>query len=190
MVSCSTKKIVVIVGLAILVWTALKIYQHTYSDQGHIYDFSLLRDIQPVLDIFKNNWKELVGVDDYSPEQMMKERRPGNGTECAGALKIKVMREKNKLAGFAAYYMEEQDKGIVLLLAVDKNFRGKGYGKNLTQYAITDLFSMGAQRIGILVLFDNLPAKNIYKGLGFVEKFVDDNNNLYLECSVLSEQQL
>jgi ribosomal protein S18 acetylase RimI-like enzyme len=181
MVSYRIRKTIIMAGLVVIICTILKVHHDTYSDQGNIYMFDSICDMRAILDIFKQSWRELVEDDNFSPEYMMLKRKPDKNTKCVGPLRIRVMREKNKLAGFTAYYMEDKQKGMVFLLAVDRRFRGKGYGKRLTQYAIEDLLQMGACRIGLWVLIDNVPAIRIYKELGFIEKILDEGGNTYLE---------
>ena len=170
--------------LLIVIVSFLKVHRYTYSSAGHVYDFNMMRDKKDILNIFKKNWAELVEGTDYSPDYMIIERKPGKDVPYIHPLKIKVMREKNKLAGFTSYYMENNQKGMILFLAVDHNFRGKGYGTLLMQYAMKDLMAMGAKNIGIWVLISNDTAKRLYKKLGFIEKFFDEKENLYLEYQI------
>ena len=97
-----------------------------------------------------------------------------------GSLHIKVLYQKNTLAGFAAYFMENPQEGRLLFLAVAHEFRGKGYGKLLAQYAMKQMFTMGATHIALWTRVSNLPAQRIYKELGFKEMF-DDNGYLFFE---------
>lgn len=184
MQSSCTKKFIIILGIGCGMLTAFIIYYSYFSGflPGRICQFDPAWDTQPILDIFKNNWHSLVEGKDYSPEFMMKNRTPGTDPKYFGALKIKVMREGRRLAGFITYYMKRSGEGEVVLLAVGESFRGKRYGYALMQYAMKDLFLMGARSVALWVLVDNAPARKIYKELGFVEKFFDaKRENVYLE---------
>lgn len=182
MISSRIKYFFIIASMLCVFYVCVSVYYYSTSSQGHIYEFNFVRDAQSILDIFKNNWHELVSGDDYSPEFMMQNRTPDTDSERFGILKIKVMREKNKLAGFVAYYRETPKKGIVLFLAVGHHFRGKRYGQALMECAIKNLLSMGVTHIGLWVLIDNVPARKIYKELGFIEKFEDGENSYFEHC--------
>ncbi len=179
MISCYIKKIILVIGLLISIGYIFGIYYDAHADQGYICHFNGMRDTHAILDIFKDNWTELVAPNDYSPEFMMKNRKPDPDSECVGLLKIKVMRERNRLAGFTAYYKESLSKGVVLFLAVGHDFRGKGYGYRLMKDALSDLLSMGVKNIGLWVLIENVPARRIYEKLGFREQFQQDENSYF-----------
>jgi ribosomal protein S18 acetylase RimI-like enzyme len=183
MKSSCVKQIIIIVSIACGIASSFGgYYYYLKSSQSYIDDFNSERDTKPILDIFKKNWDELVEGYDYSPEFMMKHRTPNTDPTCFGILKIKVMREKDRLAGFVAYYSKTPQEGIVLFLAVSNDFRGKHYGQALMQYAIKDLLLMGAKSVGLWVLINNVPARKVYEKLGFVEESFDDTNeNVYLE---------
>jgi ribosomal-protein-alanine N-acetyltransferase len=76
--------------------------------------------------------------------------------------------------------METKTKGRLLFLAVDQDFRGKGYGKILAHRAMKELFNMGADHIALWTRVSNLPAQKIYREIGFKEIF-EDNGYLYFE---------
>jgi ribosomal protein S18 acetylase RimI-like enzyme len=137
--------------------------------------------MQPVLDIFNKDFDWLTANKDCSPAFMFKNRTYDNNPMHFGALKIKVLREDNKVAGFAAYYMEPVKQGRLLFMAVGHKFRGKGYGKILTQHAMKELFKMGADHLALWTRVDNLPAQKIYKELGFVEVFDDGQGFVWFE---------
>ena len=160
-------------------------YYYFNAFQWYIYEFYPVRDTQSIVEVFEKNRKYIVDDDDYLPDFMLKHRTPDNDPKHFGTLKIKVLREGSKLAGFVAYHMKNSQEGVVLFLAVDHCFRGKRYGHALMLCAINDLFLMGARSVCLWVLTDNIPARRVYKELGFVEKYYDDEkkNNIYLECS-------
>lgn len=182
MLLLSKKKIITIfllytVGLA----DFNKICSSPRTHEAYISDFNLRRDREDLRRIFEKDKRELTDDGSFSSEYMMQKRKPGKDVPCIGSLHIKTLRVGRQLAGFTAYYMETPTKGIVLLLAVEDRFRGNGYGKILVQYAMNSLISKRAECIGIWVSHDNLPAKRIYKELGFTEKLLRDDGNLYLE---------
>jgi ribosomal protein S18 acetylase RimI-like enzyme len=174
MISNRVKKIVIIMSIALAACSGVGAYHYYQSTQGPIYDFNPATDTQPILDIFKQNWYWLIANPGSSPAFMMKHRTFDTNPIHFGALKFKVLREGDKLAGFTAYYMETPTQGRLLFLAVDHKFRGKRYGQMLARRAMNELFKMGAEHIALWTRTDNLPAQRIYKELGFVEIFDED----------------
>ncbi|HSC25512.1 MAG TPA: GNAT family N-acetyltransferase [Candidatus Babeliales bacterium] len=190
MIASYIKKIIFLMSFVCIVCVSFGMYYYSKFLQNHAIDIGLhacicefnpLCDTEPILNIFKNNWHALVEDVDYSPEFMMQNRTPDNDEKHFGILVIKVIREKNKLAAFTAYYMKTPEEGIVLFLAVDHNFRGKRYGYKLMQYALKELKYMGAKSVGLWVLINNIPARKIYRELGFIEKVYDERESVYLE---------
>lgn len=176
------KNITMIFLLCVTMCANFKIYASDCNKS--ISNFDLIRDKEGLQNIFKNNWKALTGEDLFCPEYvqgLMHNRKLDKTMPSIGLLDIKVVIENDKLAGFTAYYMETLEKGIVLFLAVENDFRGKGYGKILMQHAMRDLLSKGSRSIGLWVSETNFPAKKIYEGLGFCETCVRKGNVLYLE---------
>lgn len=173
------RKIVLLMSITLAAGGGAYIY-YANMQQGPIYDFNPARDTQPIMDIFNKNWYWLLASEDSSPAFMLKNRTHDTNPMHFGSLHIKVLREEDKLAGFTAYFMENSQEGRLLFLAVDHDFRGKGYGKTLAQYAIKQLFNMGATHIALWTRVSNLPAQRIYKELGFKEIF-DENGYVFFE---------
>lgn len=177
-----TKKIILSLSIALATISGMGLYlyhQHS-ATQGPMYDFNPTRDTQAIMDIFHQNWYWLLASEESSPTFMIKHRTPDANPMHFGSLHIKVMYEKDKLAGFTAYFMETPQEGRILFLAVAHDFRGKGYGKLLAEYAMKQMFNMGATHIALWTRVSNLPAQRIYKELGFKEMF-DDNGYVFFE---------
>ncbi|MFC1843060.1 GNAT family N-acetyltransferase [Candidatus Dependentiae bacterium] len=141
-----------------------------------IYDFEYTRDSKPILKMFDKDWYWLVSSsrEEYSPDFTLRYKTPDRNPRNFGKLIIKVLREDNKFAGFTAYYKETFFKGILLYVGVDREFRGKGYGRKLTDYAVKDLFSRGCTIVWLVTRTDNTKARNLYKKLGFTETKIYD----------------
>jgi ribosomal protein S18 acetylase RimI-like enzyme len=150
-------------------------------EKGPIYEFNTTRDTSAILDLFDKNWHWLIANEGSSPAFYLKYRTPNENPAYFGKLKLKVLREKNEFMGFVAYYMEQPRKGQLLFLAVDKKFRGKGYGTILAEYAMQDMTNnLGAEKIGLWTRLSN-PAQRIYKKLGFVESYYTEGGYIYFE---------
>ena len=152
-----------------------------FSQTGPIYEFNAARDTKPILELFDKNWYWLIANEGSSPAFYLKYKTPNENPLYFGKLKIKVLREKNKLIGFVAYYMEQPEEGRLLFLAVDEQYRGKGYGFTLAQYAMNDMINnMGALKIGLWTRLSN-PAQHLYKKLGFVESYYTETGFIFFE---------
>ena len=57
----------------------------------------------------------------------------------------------------------------MLFVAVDNNFRGKKYGEALVNHALKAMIDRGAKQIQLNTRIDNLPARSLYKKMGFTE---------------------
>jgi len=190
------KKIILTLSITLATCTGIALFTHRTVEQGPIYEFNASRDTAAIMDIFNQNWYWLLASENSSPAFMIKHRTPDANPMHFGSLHIKVLYEgqpetsfdklrtnggkENKLAGFTAYYMETQQQGRLLFLAVAHEFRGKGYGKVLAEYAMQEMFKMGATHIALWTRVSNLPAQRIYKELGFKEMF-DENGYVFFE---------
>ena len=182
MINNQIKKIAIIASISIATCGGFgAYYYHHKTDKGKIYDFNPITDMQPVISIFNQNFDWLTANKNCSPTFLFKNRTYDNNPMHFGSLHIKVLREKDHVAGFTAYYMETQKQGRVLFVAVGHKFRGKGYGKILTQHAMDELRTMGAKHFALWTRTDNFPAQKIYKELGFVEVFDSGDGFVWFE---------
>lgn len=69
---------------------------------------------------------------------------------------------EGKTAGFYAY---ENDK--ILLLAMSKNYRGKGLAKAFTSYCVREQFAMGHSELKTSISPSNVASLNVFISLGF-----------------------
>jgi ribosomal protein S18 acetylase RimI-like enzyme len=58
--------------------------------------------------------------------------------------------------------------GLIHLLGVDKQQQGKGYGRQLLEYALADLTKLKVSRINVAVKKENLRAIGLYKKANFI----------------------
>ena len=185
-----TKKIILTLSIAFIACAGIATtFMYRTIEQGPIYNFNASRDTAAIMDIFNQNWYWLLASENSSPAFMIKHRTHDANPLHFGSLHIKVLypekphsaqEARHKLAGFAAYYMDTPQQGRLLFLAVPHEFRGKGYGKLLAEYAMQQMFEMGATHIALWTRVNNLPAQRIYKELGFKEVF-DENGYVFFE---------
>jgi ribosomal protein S18 acetylase RimI-like enzyme len=152
--------------------------------EGPIYDFDYKRDAQEILKIFERDRYWLLMSEDFSPEFMLKYRAPNPyEIQYLGRLHIKVLREKDQFAGFAAYYMKEAGLGWLLFLDVNPDFRGKNKrcAEKLLKYALEDMKKMGAASVKLFTRTDNLRAQGLYRRVGFHEISRDNAGGMYFQ---------
>ncbi len=163
--------------------TAFLLYQP--AGVPKIQEYDIVRDKKAILDIFDRDWYWLVPMDreQYSLELPFQHRAPQQDILYAGRLAIKVMREGDKFIGFVGYYMKNPTLGFVNFVAVNPEFRGKGYAAQMVQYAVDDMFRRGAKKITMITRPSNIYARNVYKRLGFIETR-EDETFVYMERNI------
>jgi ribosomal protein S18 acetylase RimI-like enzyme len=162
--------------------------QQQQLQHASIYEYNESRDLESILKLFQDNWYWLIAsLPEYSrdyAEYFFKYRSPNKNPLYAGRLHIKILRKNNEFIGFTAYYKQNPQVGILLFLAVDSAFRGKGYGDQLARYAVDDLIRLGVKRVQLVTRTVNFAAQKIYKRLGFKEMYRDDEGYVYFEYDV------
>lgn len=151
-------------------WIYQPSWQITQTKELHgIIDFDYERDKDFILDIFDKNMYWLVDVKsspNFSADYMMRYLTTNSSPATAGKLTVKVLYEHGEPAGFTAYYMKHFYLGTIRFVAVREEFRSKGYGKMLTEYALRDLQSRGAAKVRLVTRTNNVPAQKVYKAAG------------------------
>lgn len=127
------------------------------------------KDKEALTAIIQKNWDLLVNSADFSPEHMFTHRAampwfPDN------SLQIVVYRHDNKPVGFTTYYDQDGGYRRLELLAVDQEYRGRGYGEELVRSLLDDARKRkGIFVIEVVVALDNPSAQKLYRKLGFHE---------------------
>ena len=75
--------------------------------------------------------------------------------------------EGNEFAGFIELEILEGEVARINGFALEEEFRGKGFGKELLDYAIEFLKEQGIKIVKLLVKRENETAKKIYREAGF-----------------------
>lgn len=155
------------------------------APNNEIQDFNEERDTADILKIFDENWYWLVEGNDYDPVAMLKTKTPSTREpRYKGQLHIKVLRKDDQFIGFTTYYLRAPGQGQVQFLAVNPEFRGKGYGEQLMNYALQGLKKLGAQTISLVTRTINYPAQKVYKKTGFTEVYRNENGLVFFERKV------
>lgn len=127
------------------------------AQQYSITPFDPQRDTRSTINLFN---QERYWLHVYNPEQYIQDCY--NNPYC----KIKILHENNQFAGFVKY---DSELKRIRSLAIEQNFRNKGYGKKLLKHAIKDLHNEGIRSIKICTTTDNSSALHLYKKNGFKE---------------------
>ena len=147
-----------------------------YSHADGIYPYCSDRDRETVISLFDKNWYWLVseGSISFSPEYMLDNRASSRSPEHVGNLNLFVYRAENNTAGFLAYYRKSALRGFILFLVVDDAYRGRGYARQLLEYALNDLKNQGVAQIELVTRLSNEKARGLYLGAGFHEIWRDE----------------
>ncbi|GEM_PF-3283574 len=88
--------------------------------------------------------------------------------------------ENEKLSGFISYYNNDiqKEEAFLSLLAIDPDCQGKGLGKRLLMFSISDLKHKGFKNYCLEVLKDNISAINLYKNFHFI--ISEDRGSVWL----------
>ncbi len=166
---------ILFVTLAFGATLGVSIWYYRYATP-RLYEFEYARDMQTISNMFDRDWYWLIpgDRDSYSPEDAFRYRAPHQNIRYAGRLAIKVMRQKDQLIGFVAYYMKSPTLGFLNFVVVDPAFRGKRYAEQMVQHAVDDMIKRGAKKITLLTRPSNIRARQVYKRLGFKEVREDD----------------
>ncbi len=131
------------------------------------------KDRALVTKIFKENFYTLTANPDHDFDLMLERRSPNKWeTKYFGKMDTYLVYDQDRPAGFISFYMQSSYIGKILFLAIDDEFRGKGYAKKLIQFALDTLKKQGAQVVKIATRTDNKAAQNLY---GNFFKFVKEN---------------
>ncbi len=135
-----------------------------------ISDYTPARDKEDIRKSFHDDWYWLLESMDYSVDHMLDTHSPNSyEKEYQGKMKIKVIREDDKLAGFVTYYPENTLSGRILFLHVSPEFRGKKFGERLIRYAVNDFFNEGKQKVWLLTRVGNARGQALYERLNMQE---------------------
>lgn len=166
----SIKRIFVIVTSVILLGTGAGGIYYYLTPRTGIYPYKE-DNKQFILDIFNKDWYWLVEGTDFSPEQMLAEKRHYDSHK---PITIQVAYDHNKPVGFVVYYVINFYVGKIWFIDVLSDVRTQGWGYKLLSYAVQDLLKLGVSRIDLVTRTQNVAAQALYKKIGFVEASKDD----------------
>jgi ribosomal protein S18 acetylase RimI-like enzyme len=124
--------------------------------------------------IFKDDWYLLVSERSDFELAFMLDNRISRKTDPDMPLHTMKLYKtpEGGYGAFAAYYhpyMHQQGHALFLFLVVDKDARGKGYGRALLAQALQELKKDGCTSVELAVREENTAAQALYKSFGFYE---------------------
>lgn len=139
--------------------------------------FDKERDSQFIFSAFQKDRYWLTNNPEFSEQFMIDNMTPSMYDEnMFGKENIVVLYDQGAPAGFGSYHMKNSYDGFVHFLYIDKQFRGRGYAPKLMQYMLDQLVKKGAKLLKLCTRANNLPARALYKKLGFKESAPDEQD--------------
>ncbi|AKB79129.1 GCN5-related N-acetyltransferase [Methanosarcina horonobensis HB-1 = JCM 15518] len=85
-----------------------------------------------------------------------------------------VIKKQDRIAGYCIYYLKPElsfkglkKKSVIYSIAIDKEFRGMGYGRKLLEESIKEMKLNGVSSTLLYVNVNNTLAIRLYKKMGF-----------------------
>jgi ribosomal protein S18 acetylase RimI-like enzyme len=175
-----------LVGLCTIGGAALyHSYAQVQQQEYCIYEFNDdERDISDVEKNFQDNFYWLTTRETYDVRAMLL-RRTSDFTDPKynNNMSIFIMRDQvtDACIGFVTFFRLSFYKGQVLFLSINSNFRGKGYGQRLIEYALGKMKEMGMVKATLFTRLDNSSARRLYERIGFKESSRVGNVGLYYD---------
>lgn len=142
------------------------------QDASFIRPYEEEKDFYPLVKLMNDNLFWIAESPTFSPEKALRTRAPSSEQERKGIASIDVIEAPDDRAGgFIAYYQKKKNHGVIWLLAVDKEYRGQGYGERLLTHALSTLKKNGATYATLATRIINNPALSLYKKVGFKEQY-------------------
>lgn len=109
------------------------------------------------------------GFKNGSPEKLIKYSKNSRSI-------FYVIRSKDKIVGYCMYYLKPalsfkglEKQSVILSIAIDKNFRGRGLAEKVLRSSIEEMKVNGISSIILYVNVNNSPALHLYRKIGFKE---------------------
>ena len=150
-----------------------------FSDQSIVlYDRAKHR--KSIDRIFNEDFHTLTANPDHSMDLMLEKRSPNRYEQkYFGKMDTVVLLEVGQVAGFISYFMRNNYEGKILFLAIDSQFRRKGYARRLAQHGIDELKKQGAKFVVLHTRVENNKAQQLYESMGFVRKYEENGFFFY-----------
>lgn len=127
-------------------------------------------DLGAVMRILYNDWWTLVADNplDFDAHYTFTHRAV-DPSHADGSLNIFVYRMHGKPVAFATYYRKQGCEAHIQFVAVDKNYRKRGYARAMLDYIMKDALAHGVCVVTLLTRITNIPAQTLYRSYGFTQ---------------------
>jgi|GEM_PF-3491541 len=134
-----------------------------------IKDFDVEHDAATITTLITASWSELFWqpYDKHIIDSMLIKKRSVDAQRKNKEVTIKVLHVGERIAGFASYLESQPGICHIELLAIAKEFQGKGYGKKLVDYICGQAKAKKLPLIELCVYERNKPARDFYAHLNF-----------------------
>lgn len=140
------------------------------QDTAFIRDYDPDKDFVALVNLINANMFWLSENPDFSAEKFLSMRAPNWDPSRKGQTTISVLEAGGSTAGFVSFHKKGPTHGYIWLLAVDQNFRRRGFGEMLLNHALNQLKKQGAQYVTLTTRMAKTPAISLYQKAGFVEQ--------------------
>jgi ribosomal protein S18 acetylase RimI-like enzyme len=134
-----------------------------------IKDFDGERDAGAITSMITASWTELFWqpYDTTIIDSMLIKKRSVDAQHKNKEVTIKVLQVNKHVAGFVSYLQTNPGICHIELLAVAKEYQGKGYGRKLVDYVCAEAKAKNLQLVELCVYERNKPACDFYAHLNF-----------------------
>ncbi|MGI5992381.1 MAG: GNAT family N-acetyltransferase [Methanosarcina sp.] len=85
-----------------------------------------------------------------------------------------IIKDNDRIAGYCSYYLKPyfslkgfEKQSVISSIAIDRNFRGRGFAERLLRFTIKEMKVNGVSSILLYVNANNRPAIQLYEKIGF-----------------------
>lgn len=146
--------------------------------QPALYTFDYERDIDDIIALFKEESNWLCGAEIPSKQRIESFKLFLHTSN------VKVLRTASQFIGFIVSNSMAYN-GYILFIAINKEFQGKGFGKQLIQTVLHDFENEGIETAYLSVYSNNYNARAVYEKMGFT---LSENSAEFDEAVVYKKQ--
>jgi len=166
------RRVVLIVGISIAIGVLYhnRMHQPIVCVMDGVQDYDPVQDKQQIVDLFNADHYWLTVNTDHNIDHMLDTYSPNRyEARYFGKMPIKVIRQDGQVVAWCGYYMRSMYEGKFLFMSVHPNYRKKGLGRKLTQFAECDLARQGAYKMTLATRTSNRAAQIAYDRMGFIK---------------------
>jgi ribosomal protein S18 acetylase RimI-like enzyme len=162
-------KILILFLVGLTAFYGLRHLKKTDQVNGLV-EFNDKRDRAFIKSIFntEDDYYWLVNYPYFDVDFMLDHKVPSKDKmQYEGKLNVRTFLVDGQPAGFLTYYPKSFKTAWIQFLAVAKEYRGKGYSKDILTSVFQELKNKGFTTLQLLTRINNKPAISLYKSIGF-----------------------